>query len=469
MKLKLIQLIVCFFLSISSSLYAGVASLTDTEVLRLKALVQSSPEGRTWMKVIIQHAQEGLALPPHPIDQMEVEGQLEGSQAKTQSVDAKKDFQRLQYLGLAYALTADERYLNQAAAYLTAWAKTCLPPSNPINATQFESFLTTYDLLRPHMTGPDKKTLDDWLDSTADALRRADNPTKLTHTNNHHAHLLKTVAQVAFILDDKDLEDETLKALKAYLEINLNDDGTTLDFEQRDALHYHVYDLAPLALAAILYQRGRQEDLYNYNTFKGASVSQCVAFVLPYAKGEKTHAEFVNSTVAFDLRRGNNGEAAYIPGHDFIHKEAIPCLEMSQYFQPELRGLVGTLVNKPGSAYPTLQCLLNEAMRTGPLPAASNPVLSGSGMDAITESDYRLALGDFQQGQYAQAVSAFQKVTQEDPDSWQAYQGMGSAHLKLGDKDAALHDYQRSLDLNPDNPPVKAVFDKLEDELIPAP
>lgn len=380
MNLKnLLWLIACFFFVVPF-LHAGVVSLTDAEILRLQALVQASPEGLAWKKIILYQADLALKHDPDPVSQIQIEGKLEGNVEKNESMEAVKDMPRIQYLALAYALTGEAGYLNKASVYLTAWANTCQPPQasgsidGAINATFLEPLLYGYDLIRPKMNDADRNTLDDWIRSIAQTLLSTDNPTNPMHRNNHEAHRLKTIVQIAFILNDKGLEQQVLESLKNYMGGNLNQDGTTLDFIERDALHYHVYDLSPLALAAILYQRGLNIDLYNYKTDKGASVSQCVAFVLPYARGEKNHSEFVNTSVSFDVQRGANGEKAYGAGAQWNRKESIPCLECSQYFQPELNAILGSLESKPGSVYPTLQCLLNEAMRSGPLPTVSNAI-----------------------------------------------------------------------------------------------
>ncbi len=453
-----IPLIVLFFLTLTSSIHAGVASLTDAEVLRLKALVQTSPAAGVWEKSILGQAQKALALAPHPIAEVQTAGQLQGSDEKTRTQEALRDMSRMRNLALAYALTGEAAYLNQAVTFLRAWAQTCRPPANPIDATALEPLLETYDLLRPQASPADRQALDAWVRSIAQTLLDADDPRKGSHWNNHQTHRLKTLAMVAFILDDPGLEKQALESLKTLMARNLNPDGTTYDFHERDALHYHFYDLEPYIRAALLYQRGQNFDLYNTKTPNGASVSQCVAWGLPYAKGEQTHAEFVHSTVTFDAQRGANGEATYIAGNAFNPKGALRCMELAQYYQPGLGTVVGTLADKPGTDYPTLQILLNEAMRTGPLPASPVP----TAVKDTSAGDYLSALHDYQQGRYAQAALDFQKAAQENPGSWQAYQGLGSSFLKEGNRDGALQAYKKSLELNPNNPQLKAAIEKLE-------
>ncbi|HTC21484.1 MAG TPA: alginate lyase family protein [bacterium] len=356
------------FLVWAGTLYAGPVSLTDGDILRLRNLERSSPQSAPWVQSIESQAQEALGLTPNPISQIQTAGKLKGSGEKTQTEEALRDMPRLKALGLAYALTGREDYRFKAGAFITAWAKTCQPPENPIDATNLEPLLETYDLIRNQMDPGNRKLTDDWVRSVAQTLLASDNPSKGTHWNNWQAHRLKIVGLSAFLLGDSDLEKTVLENLRALLNKNLNPDGTTLDFLERDALHYQVYDLEPLIRTAILLQRAGNPDLYHWKTDRGASLSQCVAFVVPFAEGEKTHAEYVHTTVKFDIQRAQNNEKGHAIGADFPPQGALKCLELAQFFQPELKSVVGTLAGKPDADYPTLQVLLNEATRTLPSP-----------------------------------------------------------------------------------------------------
>jgi hypothetical protein len=369
MKLSIVMYCMsALFLAWTGTLYAGPVSLTDGDILRLQNLDKVSLESAAWVQSIESQAREALGLSPHPIGQIQTAGKLQGSDEKTQTEEALKDMPRLRALGLAYALTGGEDYRAQAGAFVMAWARTCRPPENPIDATNLEPLLETYDLIRDKMEAGNRKIADDWVRSVAQTLLASDNPSKGTHWNNWQAHRLKIVGLSAFLLGDADLEKTVLENLKALLNKNLNPDGTTLDFLERDALHYQVYDLEPLIRTAILFQRAGDLDLYHWKTDRGASLSQCVAFVVPFAKGEKTHAEYVHTTVKFDLQRAQNHEKGHAIGADFPFQGALKCLELAQFFQPELKSLVGILAGKPDADYPTLQILLNEAIRPSPSP-----------------------------------------------------------------------------------------------------
>ncbi len=356
------------FLSLTGALCAGPAFLTDEEILRLRNLDRTSLEAAPWVQSIENQAQEALGLAPNPIDQIQTAGQLKGSDEKEKTQEALKDMPRMRALGLAYTLTGREDFRLKAGAYVLSWTKTCQPPENAIDATNLEALLETYDLIRAKMEPGYRKEVDDWVRSVAQTLITSDNPRKGTYWNNHKTHRLKIIALAAFVLNDSDLEKQTLETIQSLMEKNLNPDGTTLDFLERDALHYQVYDLEPFIRTAILYQRAMNMDLYDWKTSRGASVSQCVAFVIPFAKGEKTHAEYVHTTVKFDLQRAQNNEKGHEIGASFPPQGALKCLELAQFFQPDLKSLVGTLANKPDAAYPTLQILLNEATRPSPNP-----------------------------------------------------------------------------------------------------
>jgi hypothetical protein len=346
-----------------STLHAGVVSLTDAEISKVRSLVTTSPDAARWATEIENHAKNALGTAPNPIDQIQTAGKLKGSAEKTRTEEALKDFYRLKNIEWAYVLTGQKEYEQKAQDYVLAWAKTCRPPKNPIDGTNLETLIETYDLIRPQMDLSQQQIVNKWLKSVIDTLFASDDPSKGNHKNNWQAHRLKIIGMAAFTLGDVSIEQRVLTAYQTLLNANLNPDGTTFDFLERDALHYHVYDLEPMIRTAMLYQRAQNLDLYHWKTDDGASIAQCVAFLIPYAKGEKTHAEYVTTKVKFDLQRAQNHEKGHGIGEAFEPKAAEKCLELAQYFEPGLKGLVGSLADMPDSAYPSLQILMNEATR----------------------------------------------------------------------------------------------------------
>jgi hypothetical protein len=352
----------------ASNLWAGTASLTNDEMTRLQKLALSSPDAARWARSIERSAQTALAETPHPIPHIQTAGKLQGSAEKTQTQEALKDMSRLKSLEWAYAMTGREDFRQKAEAYVAAWAKTCQPPENPIDATNLEVLLETYDLIRPKASPADQALINPWVAEVTQTLWASDDPSRGTHTNNWQAHRLKIIALAAFDLDDQAMEKWVLGSFQELLNRNLNPDGTTLDFLERDALHYHVYDLEPMIRLAMLYERAGMIDLYHWKNEKGASIAQCVSFLLSFATAEKTHAEYVHTTVKFDIQRANNHEKGHGIGENFEPKAAEKCLELAQFFDPSFKTLVGTLAGEATTNYPTLQILINEVTRPIPTP-----------------------------------------------------------------------------------------------------
>jgi hypothetical protein len=60
------------------------------------------------------------------------------------------------------------------------------------------------------------------------------------------------------------------------------------------------------------------------------------------------------------------------------------------------------------------------------------------------------------------AVLVFQKNVALHPGSWNAYDSLGEAYMKSGDKDLAVKNYRKSIELNPANENGLAALKKLE-------
>ncbi|RNF83864.1 serine hydrolase domain-containing protein [Montanilutibacter psychrotolerans] len=130
------------------------------------------------------------------------------------------------------------------------------------------------------------------------------------------------------------------------------------------------------------------------------------------------------------------------------------------------------LANRPGEAQGQLQELANRATEAlwgkPPVLTALESALQASAYrdvagtvaqvrrehralhlteDYLNQWGYRL-LAD---KQTAQAVALFGYAAQQWPDSWNAFDSLGEAYELAGDRDRAIANYQRSLDLSPSN------------------
>lgn len=69
-------------------------------------------------------------------------------------------------------------------------------------------------------------------------------------------------------------------------------------------------------------------------------MAKSVAYVVPYATGEKIRKEWVNSQVALDQQRAAAGLAEYQPGKLFDPAKALPLFKWASYYRPEWYSIV---------------------------------------------------------------------------------------------------------------------------------
>lgn len=365
MNRTLLCCIFCLFCYIGK---AQVVSLDATELNKLKKLIKTEPVVQKHWEGLLLTADQALNDTPNPADTILTEGILQGDPRKTKTWESLNDMQKVYALSLAYKLTNLQKYLTKSTHFLLAWAERNHPQGNPINDTNLDRIIFAYDLLKQHLTTDVDTKIKFWLKEVADQeIKTFNEATKgrgSKHFNNWNSHRIKEVAEVAWAINDKTLQNWAVNEYKAQIGKNLLPDGSSFDFHERDALHYHIYDVDPLLVAAIIIKRSRtiKESPYNYQSGSGASLGKAIAWLIPFFTGEKTHAEWVNSKSAFDKKRAANGEKGYIAGTLFKPAEARTSIALASYFEPQLLTIYQT-ESKSQSKYPTWQFVLNEIKR----------------------------------------------------------------------------------------------------------
>ncbi|HXB06534.1 MAG TPA: alginate lyase family protein, partial [Puia sp.] len=248
--------------------------------------------------------------------------------------------------------------------YLIAWADSNHSRGDPIDDTNLDPAIDAYDMVKERLTPGERNRINRWLRQTAEAGINAgyNRPERATAHNNWNSHRLKIIGELGFTIGDKNLQAYAINGIKEQIGRNLKADGSSEDFTSRDALHYHVYDLEPLLKLAIVLQRATGVDYYHYVAPSGASLAKSVTWLLPYLDGRQTHAEFVNSTVDFDRRRAQNGEAGYKPGTLFNPRNGITTLVLASWFDPGLLPLARQLTGSR-NRFPDWQAVINELNR----------------------------------------------------------------------------------------------------------
>jgi len=67
------------------------------------------------------------------------------------------------------------------------------------------------------------------------------------------------------------------------------------------------------------------------------------------------------------------------------------------------------------------------------------------------------------QGKVKEAIEIFKLNVEAYPESWNVYDSLGEAYMVHGDKDLAVKNYKKSLELNPQNNNAKAMLKRLEE------
>ncbi|CAD6522788.1 alginate lyase family protein [Paraburkholderia sabiae] len=266
------------------------------------------------VKALVSNVQAQLSEPAHAVRRLHTEGTLPHEGIYDQSKEAEKDLDLLRDAALAWRATSDDRYLKLVDRLLYAWVTTYEPSFNPIDETPFEGLILAYDMTASALPVKTRNATMAFLTKLAngyiaqiDAQKR---PLSGTFRNNWQSHRVKLIAMAAFTLDNRKMIEAAQRLYIEHVNDNIAPDGTTVDFSERDALHYVTYDLQPLVTAALAARRHNRNWL-NERAPGGATLAAALNWLTPYATGEKTHDEFVRSSVPFDAKRREAGLPGY--------------------------------------------------------------------------------------------------------------------------------------------------------------
>ena len=251
-------------------------------------------------------AAPGLVRAPHPLPIVHTEGRLATTEAYQTASLAKKEWPLMAYLATAHAATGEAQYLARYETYLSAWLAVYRISGNPIDESDLGFWLLAYRSAGQALPTPLKAQMQAFSCELAATYQRRLDPSKSTSVNNWNSHRVKLSTMAAWTCGAPDLLAQAKIQFSQQIEANLLPSGAAIDFAQRDALHYVVYSVEPL-LEAALFSQQNGVSLFEITGTQGQSLSRTLAWLAPYALGEKTHEEFVHSTVRFDAVRAAAG------------------------------------------------------------------------------------------------------------------------------------------------------------------
>ncbi|MFM0288919.1 alginate lyase family protein [Paraburkholderia megapolitana] len=266
------------------------------------------------VKALVANVQAHLNDPAHAVARLHTEGTLPHEGIYDQSVEAEKDLDLLRDAALAWRATSDDRYLKFVDRLLYAWVTTYQPSFNPIDETHFEGLILAYDMTASALPVKTRNAAMAFLTKLANGyIEQIDaqpRPLTGTYRNNWQSHRVKLISMAAFTLDNRKMIDAAQRLFVEHVGDNIAPDGSTVDFAERDALHYVTYDLQPLVTAALAARRHNRNWLPQ-RAASGATLAAALNWLTPYALGTKTHEEFVHSNVPFDAKRREAGLPGY--------------------------------------------------------------------------------------------------------------------------------------------------------------
>ncbi|GGD86916.1 alginate lyase family protein [Caballeronia grimmiae] len=262
------------------------------------------------VKALVKAVQSHVDDQPKPRATLHTEGTLPHEGIHDESVEAAGDLGLMRDAALAWRATGNERYLRLVDRFLFAWTTTYQPSFNPIDETNFESLILAYDLTASALPVKTRNAANAFIAKMVTGyitdIDKQPRPLTGTYRNNWQSHRVKLVAMGAFTIDDRKMINEAQRLFVEHIGDNIAPDGSTVDFSERDALHYVTYDLQPLVTAALAARRHNRNWLPE-RAATGATLADALNWLTPYAIGTRTHEEFVRSTVPFDAKRREAG------------------------------------------------------------------------------------------------------------------------------------------------------------------
>jgi hypothetical protein len=243
----------------------------------------------------LKEAQKASRDDPSPLETLHSSGVSDKSDPSFQaSRKAFGDADKFALIAMAYRLSGEGKYLEAARRYVLAWAQLNKPTGEPIDETRLDGFLWGIDLLRPDFSADDNRKINAWLERWL-AAKRSFSFGSISATNNHKTHFLKIVIMLDKLLGRSDDYKHDLAEIQKQLDANLLPSGESIDYQQRDAMHYHIYDLEAWNEIALV------------TGCCGERIDRAFAFFETTMKNDPGHVEFAKTTAPIDKRRAAAG------------------------------------------------------------------------------------------------------------------------------------------------------------------
>lgn len=259
---------------------------------------------------VIRAAQKSVGRPVHLMAEVRTGGLLDGEGGRAQSQQAQEDWRQARLQALAWRLSGEAAFLDNARKLALAWSRGYQPSFSPVDETELASLLMGVDLIQERFSTSEREQLQAFCRTLASGY--LSDPVKVggpsTARNNWHSHRIKIGTAASYLAGDAALVARAKQRFMSHVPRNIGEGGVPFDFEQRDALHYTTYSLEPLLTAALMAQQHGDDW---YGAPEARRLKEALAWLAPYAQGKQTHVEFAKSAVPFDRKRVAAGQKGF--------------------------------------------------------------------------------------------------------------------------------------------------------------
>jgi hypothetical protein len=195
--------------------------------------------------------------------------------------------------------------IRQKILHLISWYR---PSGNPITEQHMTWVFTGYKRTWRIWTGAQHKQMERFCYAIADAQIRTYNE-GFRIVNNFQSYRIYIVSDVGNLWKNEKYLSWAYKMWLKQIETNLRPNGSSLDFEERDSLGYHTYNLrALLASMKMLEPFYPTFNFYEYEAPTKTSLKKSIRFLIPYITGAQTNLMLVKSKFASDKASPNHGK-----------------------------------------------------------------------------------------------------------------------------------------------------------------
>lgn len=339
-----------------------VLPLSPSQLALLRRLVAEDPEASALAEEARAAALPLLEAVPHPLAAIHYEGLVHTDPQRIATVAQLREMADVAAVVRHWQASDDGQAVPMLGRFVAAWAATYRPDGNDVNENKLLPLLVAYHGLRSGFPEERRDPVDTWVEALGTLhLRAVEASTRFTNRYAKHVRLL---AVCGGILGRPEWSQHAASGVRRFVEQALHADGTSEDFRVRDTLTYHASALRPILELALL---SGPEGLasYGWTNTRGGSLRKSVEFVVPFAMGERTRAEWVHSKVALDRRRAEAGLEEYRVGKPYDPASALELMELASGFDPALIRVVRHLTGTRAQRFPTWQCLVNAAALGG--------------------------------------------------------------------------------------------------------